>query len=72
METTTLAVEQIRDRRTAERVRHLLDGEPGVAGVVVAEDRGEVYVKHNPEATTYQRLLERLEGEGFHARVVAP
>jgi len=72
METTTLVVEQMRDRHTAERVRHLLDGEPGVAGVVAMEDRREVYVKHNPAATTYQRLLERLEGEGFQARILAP
>lgn len=69
MDTTILVVEQLRDRPTADRLRHLLDGEPGVAGVVALEDQGEIYVKHNPVRAPYSRLLERLEGEGYHARV---
>ena len=69
MDTTILVVEQLRDRQTADRLRHLLDGEPGVAAVVALEEYGEIYVKHNPARAPYRRLLERLEGEGFRARV---
>ena len=69
MDTTILVVEQLRDRQTADRLRRLLDGEPGVTGVVALEEYGEIYVKHNPARAPYRRLLERLEGEGYRARV---
>lgn len=69
MESTTLVVRQLKDWDTAERIRRLLDGEQGVARVLVRPDRGEVYVKHSRARAPRHRLLERLEGEGYEARL---
>lgn len=69
METTTFRLEKLKDADTGEKVRQLLEGSPGVKRVLVRQERGEVYVKHSAAQAPRHQLLERLEGEGYRARV---
>lgn len=69
MDTTTFTVEDMTDAERADAVRRLLRDEPGVARVLARPDRGQVYVKHSRAKAPRARLLERLEEEGYTARI---
>lgn len=69
METTTLRLERAGDEETARRVREVLEGEPGVARVLVRGDRGEVYVRHSAARAPRRHLIARLEAEGLGVRI---
>lgn len=68
METKTIKVEGMTCDGCANRVKTVLEREPGVRGADVSYDAGEARVKYNEHTVQENRLRELIEGAGYTAR----
>lgn len=65
MNTTTFRIDGMRCDGCAERIRTLLDKEPGVHEARVSFAEGSAAVRFNPHAVGEARLREIVETGGF-------
>jgi copper chaperone len=65
METKTIRVEGMHCDGCANRVKGLLEKEPGVREADVSYQAGEARVKYNEHTVRENRLHEVIEGAGY-------
>ena len=71
MATSTIKIEGMHCDGCANRVKGLLEKEPGVREADVSYQAGEARVKHNEPTVTTDRLREVVEGAGYSAQAGA-
>jgi copper chaperone len=62
---TTIKIEGMHCDGCANRVKRVLEKEPGVRGADVSFQAGEARVKYNENSVTTDRLRELIEGTGY-------
>lgn len=65
---TTIRIEGMHCDGCANRVKGLLEKEPGVRQAEVSYSAGEARVKHNEHTITTERLRDVVERAGYTAR----
>jgi copper chaperone len=68
MSTTTIRIEGMHCDGCAQRVRRVLEREPGVKSADVSYEGGEARVQHDEGAVTTDRLRAVVERAGYTAR----
>lgn len=68
MDVTIFEVDGMHCDGCAERIRTLLDREPGVRTARVSFAEGSAEVRYNPHTVSEARLCELIETGGFHVR----
>lgn len=68
---TTIKIEGMHCDGCANRVKRLLEKEPGVRQADVAYQAGEARVQYNEHTVTTDRLREVVERAGYAAQEVA-
>ena len=66
MKTTVFTIEGMHCDGCADRIRGVLETEPGVRSVSVSFATGEARVAYNSHAVGETRLIEVIERAGFH------
>lgn len=71
MSTTRVKIEGMHCDGCAQRVRRVLEREPGVHTAEVSYRDGEARIQYNEQAVTTDRLRELVEQAGYTAQLVA-
>lgn len=65
---TTIRIEGMHCGGCADRIRRVLEREPGVREAEVSHPEGRARVKHEPEKVDAARLTRLVEEAGFEVR----
>ena len=68
MNTVTFKIDGMHCDGCAERIKTLVEKEPGVRGAEVSFAAGDARVSYNPHAVAEERLTEIIERAGFGVR----
>lgn len=71
MSTTRLRIEGMHCDGCAQRVKRVLEREPGVVEAEVSYKKGEATVQHDAEETPMDRLKEVVERAGYTSEIAA-